>query len=161
LKCCQSLGAKVVHLHSDSELMVKQMRGEYRVKHPDIQPLYEEARGLVAEFSRVTFHHVPRKENAEADRLGNEALDGKPTPLPPMDGRGPAKPAVRNHPPSANATPAKVDELRSILESARSAWAGGSSSPTIEEVCERIAKLMGRRPKSAAGRRSHGPSQKE
>src|SRR5262245_15724423 len=47
LQCCAQLKIERVVLHSDSELMVKQMRGEYRVKHPDILPLYEEAKELV------------------------------------------------------------------------------------------------------------------
>ena len=86
LDCCRRLGIKKLRLHSDSELMVKQMRGEYKVKHPDMLPLFAQARKLQDGFERVDFVHVPRAENAEADRLGNEALDGKPHPLPVLDG---------------------------------------------------------------------------
>ena len=57
------------------------MRGEYRVKNPGLQPLYEEARSLMRRIGRVSFEHVRRELNAEADRLANEAMDeGTATP---------------------------------------------------------------------------------
>ena len=73
------LGAEhQVVVHSDSELMVKQMSGRYAVKNADLRPLYEEARDLAREFQGgVTFRHVRRSLNSRADALCNEALDGK------------------------------------------------------------------------------------
>jgi probable phosphoglycerate mutase len=68
-------GVKKLHVRSDSELLVKQMRGEYRVKNPGLQPLYEEARNLARQVGRVTFEHVRREFNKVADRLANEAMD--------------------------------------------------------------------------------------
>jgi ribonuclease HI len=62
-------------VHSDSELLVKQMRGEYRVKHPGLQPLHAEARRLVARLGRVRFVHVRREHNTRADELANQAMD--------------------------------------------------------------------------------------
>ena len=62
--------------HLDSELIVKQLSGEYRVKMPTLQPLVEEIQELVSGFNDVSFTHVPRAENRHADRLVNEALDG-------------------------------------------------------------------------------------
>ena len=62
-------------IRSDSELLVKQMRGEYRVKNPGLLPLYEEARSLMRRIGRVAFEHVPREFNKDADRLANEAMD--------------------------------------------------------------------------------------
>jgi ribonuclease HI len=59
----------------DSELVVKQLRGEYRVKHAGLQPLYNRARQLLRHFSEVEIKHVPRKQNALADRLVNRLLD--------------------------------------------------------------------------------------
>ena len=59
----------------DSELVVKQLRGEYRVKHAGLQPLYNRARQLLRRFSEVDVKHVPRKQNALADRLVNRLLD--------------------------------------------------------------------------------------
>jgi ribonuclease HI len=64
-----------VHVRSDSELLVKQMRGEYRVKHPNLQPLYAQARLLAARLGRVRFEHVRRELNKEADRLSNLGMD--------------------------------------------------------------------------------------
>jgi ribonuclease HI len=64
-----------VYIRSDSELLVKQMRGEYKVKHPGLQPLFVRARLLVMELGKVTFEHVRREQNKEADRLSNVAMD--------------------------------------------------------------------------------------
>lgn len=64
-----------LHVRADSELLVKQLKGQYRVKHPGLIPLYEEARALIRQIGRVTFEHVRREFNKEADRLANEAMD--------------------------------------------------------------------------------------
>ena len=68
-------GLEKLHIRSDSLLLVKQMQGEYRVKHPGLQPLHEEARSLARRIGRVTFEHVRRELNKDADRLANEAMD--------------------------------------------------------------------------------------
>jgi ribonuclease HI len=68
-------GEKSLIIRSDSELLVKQMRGEYRVKNAGLQPLHQEARRLMGRLDRVTFEHVRRALNAEADRLANLAMD--------------------------------------------------------------------------------------
>jgi ribonuclease HI len=64
-----------VHVRSDSELLVLQMKGVYKVKHPGLLPLYDEARALARRIGRVTFEHVRREFNQDADRLANEAMD--------------------------------------------------------------------------------------
>jgi len=68
-------GVTSLSVKADSELMVKQMLGEYRVKNPGLQPLYEEARRLATRIGRVKFEHVRREQNEDADRLANEAMD--------------------------------------------------------------------------------------
>ena len=68
-------GIAKLHIRSDSELLVKQMKGQYRVKNPGLQPLYEEAVRLVRQVGTVTFEHVRREFNKDADRLANEAMD--------------------------------------------------------------------------------------
>lgn len=68
-------GQKALHIRSDSELLVRQLRGEYRVKHPGLQPLYQDARALIGRIGRVTFEHVRREFNKDADRLANLAMD--------------------------------------------------------------------------------------
>ena len=64
-----------VHIRADSELLVKQMRGEYKVKNPGLQALCARARLLVMQLGTVRFEHVPRGMNTEADRLSNLAMD--------------------------------------------------------------------------------------
>jgi probable phosphoglycerate mutase len=68
-------GVSALRVKADSELIVKQMKGEYRVKNPGLQPLYEEARSLMKQIGRVKFEHVRREFNKDADRLANEAMD--------------------------------------------------------------------------------------
>ena len=68
-------GLGTLHVRSDSELLVKQLRGEYRVKNPGLQPLFQDARSLVNRIGHVTFEHVRREMNKEADRLANLAMD--------------------------------------------------------------------------------------
>lgn len=71
-------------VRSDSELLVKQMLGVYRVKNPVLQTLHTAARRQMARISKVTFRHVPREENREADLLANRAMDERDSsgPLP-------------------------------------------------------------------------------
>lgn len=67
--------AKSVHCYLDSELVVKQMKGQYKVKNKNIKSLFFVVQDLIKNFESVKFTHVPRDENKEADRLVNEALD--------------------------------------------------------------------------------------
>ncbi len=64
-----------VHIRADSELLVKQMRGEYKVKNAGLQALYVRARLLAAQLDDVKFEHVRREFNKEADRLSNVGMD--------------------------------------------------------------------------------------
>ena len=68
-------GVTSLEVRSDSELLVKQMLGVYRVKNPGLQPLHGRARLLAARIGRVRFRHVRRELNKEADRLANLAMD--------------------------------------------------------------------------------------
>jgi ribonuclease HI len=68
-------GHRDVQIRADSELLVKQMRGEYKVKHPGLQPLVARARLLVGQLDDVVFQHVRREQNKEADRLSNLGMD--------------------------------------------------------------------------------------
>jgi ribonuclease HI len=67
--------ARRVHVRADSELLVKQLRGEYKVKNAGLQPLYVRARLLAAQLDDVRFEHVRRELNKEADRLSNVGMD--------------------------------------------------------------------------------------
>src|SRR5215217_1031958 len=99
LEQAKQLGAKRVKVLGDSELIVKQMRGEYRVKNPDLRVLYDEAQDLFNDFDAATIDHNYREDNSLADRLANLAMDRKadvtdgddsplaaPTPLAPKPG---------------------------------------------------------------------------
>lgn len=82
----QSHGVRAIRIESDSELLVKQMRGLYKVKSADLQPLYERAQKTAKLFESFRIDHVYREQNREADALANEALDeveGKPRPAAP------------------------------------------------------------------------------
>ncbi len=70
------LGAREIELINDSELVARQLTGAYKVKHPSMRPLYDEAIGLLASFERWQIRSVPRAQNARADELVNAALDG-------------------------------------------------------------------------------------
>ena len=75
LRWAAANGISTLHIRSDSELLVKQMKGQYRVKNPGLQPLYEEAAALARRIGRVTFEHVRRELNKDADRLSNLGMD--------------------------------------------------------------------------------------
>ena len=75
LKWAVDHGHMDVQIRADSELLVKQMRGDYKVKHPGLQPLAARARLLVGQLDEVTFQHVRREQNKEADRLSNLGMD--------------------------------------------------------------------------------------
>ena len=71
----RALGAREVELVGDSELIVKQVRGEYRVKDVSLRELHSQVKAALGDFDRWSIRNVPREENAHADRLVNEALD--------------------------------------------------------------------------------------
>ncbi len=75
LERAAKMGATVVSLFMDSELATKQLKGEYRVKDPDIAKRFLEVKNLLHKFDRVIFTHIPREKNKEADALVNKCLD--------------------------------------------------------------------------------------
>ncbi|MDZ4654632.1 MAG: ribonuclease HI family protein [Coriobacteriia bacterium] len=70
-------GARRLVVKADSELVVKQMKGQYRVKHPGLKPLYERALSAVSTVGTVEFVHVRRDQNKDADDLANRAMDAR------------------------------------------------------------------------------------
>jgi ribonuclease HI len=76
IEMASALGAKELDLVGDSELIVKQVKGEYKVKDATMRELHAEAEKALREFDSWSIRHVRREHNAEADRLVNEALDG-------------------------------------------------------------------------------------
>src|SRR5439155_2053392 len=77
LQKAQELGAKKLLIRGDSELIIKQMNGEYRVRHPELKPLYEEAYQLLHQFKEAKLEHNLRHKNTLADKLANLAMDKK------------------------------------------------------------------------------------
>jgi ribonuclease HI len=135
LERAAQLKATRVHIRSDSELLVKQMTGEYRVKNPQLRPLYEEATRLRSRFDLVSFTHVRREQNKRADELCNAALDGEKT------RRTGSKPA---HPRKASALQEKVrEEAVHCLQAAATSWKhGDAKAPTAEQVWEQLWSIL-------------------
>jgi ribonuclease HI len=77
LERAAALGATEVEVINDSELIAHQVTGRYKVKHPDMKPLHAEALRALGGFERWSIRPVPRAQNAEADALVNQALDGE------------------------------------------------------------------------------------
>jgi ribonuclease HI len=75
LDYAHSSGVRALRIESDSELLVRQMRGHYKVKSPDLRPLFERAKKMSQTFESFRIDHVYRAQNSEADALANEALD--------------------------------------------------------------------------------------
>ena len=154
LERAHELGAERLIIHSDSELLVKQMNGQYRVKNPDLRVLYDRARELSGQFKQVVIRHVPREQNSGADRLCNEALDEA------MSGGLSAdhEPSEResrhskHHRPGSLRPPLSQDnhQARLIrdkaidqLRSAAERWArGDSKSPAPEVVWDGLWRLL-------------------
>ncbi len=69
------LSAEKIVVRLDSELVVRQLEGRYRVKQPHLQNLHQQAKNLLQRFDKVAIQHIPREKNTEADRLANLAMD--------------------------------------------------------------------------------------
>ncbi len=139
LEHAHQLGARRVTLLSDSELMVNQMTGRYKVKNEGLRPLYEEARALCTEFASVTFRHVRREENSRADRLCNEALDGDSKKRAPTTARAKAGSAKV----AADRAEAVREEALQCLRAVAAAWARGNpEDPKPAQVWEQIWTIL-------------------
>jgi probable phosphoglycerate mutase len=164
-------------IQSDSELMVKQMNGEYQVKNPDLRELYRQARKLRQRFPAVDIRHVRRAQNKHADRLYNEALDGKRVPqhepalraeITAHSGPSPSKASLAA---AKSATPnvpqwtpvANIDGLTAqavaCLRAAAVAWSGGNpNDPEPAAIWRQLRDLIKRRRSEVRSRRSEtGP----
>lgn len=95
LDYAQSHGVRQLRVESDSELLVKQMRGQYKVKSPDLRPLFERARKMSQGFESFRIEHVYREQNTEADALANQALDETSGSGSPVSAAAPSKSAPR------------------------------------------------------------------
>jgi ribonuclease HI len=134
LERAAALSLDRLNVHSDSELLVKQMNGEYRVKNEDLRQLYDEAQRLLKGFASVRIQHVRREQNKRADELCNLALDG-------------GKPKPRAAKKSAGGTAPNADAVRedciTCIAVAKSAWAAhDAGAPTAAQLWEQLWSIL-------------------
>jgi ribonuclease HI len=146
LERAAEMGLNELTIFSDSELMVKQMAGEYRVKHPDLLPLFEAASALRRRFAKVSLSHVRREQNKRADELGNIALDAEK-----KKAAGNKRQETGDKRPETGRTgqSVSVSDIRvradaiTCLESAAKAWAAnGPANPRPEMIWDQLWFLL-------------------
>jgi ribonuclease HI len=139
LERAAQLGPAHLDIYSDSELLVKQMNGQYQVKNPDLQNLYRQAKRLSSPFASVTLSHVPRARNSRADQLCNEALDGQLPSASPKRALAPPK-----TPPERDAREEGVRaDAVGCLRAVAAEWARGNTTrPSPEEVWEQLWTIL-------------------
>lgn len=143
LELAAEQGTRQLTIFSDSELLVKQMNGEYRVKNPDLQDLYQQASQLRRRFDSVTLVHVRREQNKRADFLCNEAMDGRPRRAGEKVAESSGTKTVPKKPKDF-VTDAQVrDDAIECLRSAATAWASqGPANPPPELVWDQLWSLL-------------------
>lgn len=142
------VGASEVEVRMDSKLVVEQMAGRWRVKHPDLQPLSQQAKALAARFDRISYRWVPRDENAHADRLANAAMDAAAAvdSAPPEPDPEPATSETSAGPTPAGWTGARGEPTRFLLlrhgqtELSRERRYSGRGNPALTELGQRQAE---------------------
>ncbi len=139
LEKAAELGLRDLAVLSDSELMVKQMNGEYRVKNADLQDLYAEAQELRRRFERVTLSHVRREQNKRADELCNLVMDGKPLDSKRALASAKSAPAPKTH---ASDSGVRADVLACLSAAANSWVANGPTQPAVALVWEQIWSIL-------------------
>jgi ribonuclease H / adenosylcobalamin/alpha-ribazole phosphatase len=138
LRAAGQLGAASVRVRMDSKLVVEQMCGRWKIKHPALQPLALEAQKLARGFDQISYEWIPRAKNSHADRLANEAMDAQAG-----NGRGKAERAQRAAGAEGPASsvgaertqraagaerPARVEAA--LAESSPAKWTGATGTPT-------------------------------
>jgi ribonuclease HI len=142
LERAAEMGLKELTIFSDSELMVKQMAGEYRVKHPDLLPLYEEASSLRKRFAKVNLSHVRREQNKRADELGNIALDAEKKKAAVASRQESGKTGKASPTVAVSDIRVRADAI-ACLESAAKAWAAnGPTHPKPEMIWDQLWYLL-------------------
>ena len=137
LERAAELGGDELEINSDSELLVKQMNGQYRVKNPDLRSFYNDARELCRRFKRVSIRHIPRAQNSRADLLCNVALDGACNKV----GRPPSRVKESSSQAGANRGRAIREEAIICLEAAAKARAQ-SAGPSAEDVWDQLVSIL-------------------
>src|SRR5262249_34214773 len=139
LERAEELGGRSLVIFSDSELLVKQMNGEYRVKSEELKPLHGEASERLRSFRKVTIRHVRRDQNSRADALCNAALDGRPL-----------RPASEK--PGTSENEKLRERALDCLRRAAMSWArGDAGKPAPEEVWEELSAILTEVKRARAG----------
>jgi ribonuclease HI len=137
LERAAKLGSERVLIRSDSELLVKQMNGQYRVKNPDLQVLYVQAKKLSQHFGEVKIVHVRREDNVRADELCNLALDGN------RRTRSTSTAGPRSASETQSLEKATKEEALACLRAAANAWSlGNPEVPSPDLVLEQIWSVL-------------------
>ncbi len=123
LRAAAELGATRVDVRMDSKLVVEQMCGRWKIKHPALQPLAGQARQLAARFDEVTYQWVPRAQNARADRLANQAMDSQ-------SAGGSARQEKRRPEPEQTMIPLETASTEADSRPAPAQWTGAQGAPT-------------------------------
>jgi len=143
LEHAKQLGAKKLIVNSDSELMVKQLNGEYRVKNEGLRPLYLQAVELRKQFESVTIKHIYREQNSQADALCNEAMDDR-SPVAHDSDRVIAESArSESYPTNAEPGPTPLMLALAVLKQSAARWAkGNASDPQPADVLNKITEIL-------------------
>ncbi|WP_139811471.1 reverse transcriptase-like protein, partial [Mycobacterium avium] len=122
------LGATEAEVYLDSKLLVEQMSGRWKVKHPDLIELHAQARGLAARFDRISYSWIPRERNSHADRLANEAMDAAAAATGTAEKPEPAEKPGR----AEQSDPTAVDAGKTAAAPSPAApgWTGARGTPT-------------------------------
>jgi len=159
LDYAESHGVRAIRIESDSELLVKQMRGQYKVKSEDLRPLFERALKMSKAFDSFRIEHVYREQNREADALANEALDeteGKT--LAAAAAKKSVTPSSKLEPPSSKAEPSSskpsLEKYRRVSAAAFSIFSKMWNCPTawswmFRSTCAQTSGLVSSAPDSS------------
>ena len=152
LEHAKELGGKRLLVNSDSELMVKQLNGQYKVKNEGLRPLYLQAAALRKQFESVTIKHIYRDQNSQADALCNEAMDNphdsKPRVSVKQDSDSPASvKAARIDSAAVKTTEFAVTPLMKALDLMKESafeWSksGDPKTPSPAEVLNKIVEIL-------------------
>ena len=144
LEHAREMGGRTLLINSDSELMVKQMNGQYKVKNEGLRALYQQATSLRKHFDSTTIKHIYRDQNSQADALCNEAMDNPRDSKPRVAVEVVAAPVAepKAKPPSLSATP--LMRSLEILKQSAALWAksGDPTDPPPANVLHRICEIM-------------------
>ncbi len=137
LDLARAHGVRRLHVLSDSELLVRQLTGQYRVRHPELLQLYNKVKQRLPLFDEVQFQHIPRTQNVAADRLANAALDRQDRPMAVSSPQRVGSGSAAEPPPTVTA------KALDVLSSAAAAWSrDGPSALPVEAVWEQLWSVL-------------------